>query len=153
MQFPMLFKSETEATADAGQTWQTTSGPHSSCVAIPPEFSGPGGGLSPEDLFNHALTNCFVATFKVYAKNSRLTFDSVHAHGDLVVDLDENRKPVMKSFKLRAQISGASDRDKALLLANKAAKSGFILNSVKTACEFDIQVSGLESGNPSSTEQ
>lgn len=140
----MTFQSQTEATADAGQTWTTTSGANASCVAIPPEFSGPGGGLSPEDLFNHALTNCFVATFKVYAKNSRLTFDTVQAHGDLVVDLDENKKPVMKSFKLRAQIIGASDPSKALLLANKAAKSGFILNSVKTLCEFDIQVAGIE---------
>jgi organic hydroperoxide reductase OsmC/OhrA len=121
-------------------TWTTSTGAYSSEVAIPPEFSGPGGGLSPEDLFNHALSNCFLATFKVYAANSKLEFSSVEAQGDLVVDFDDDKKPVMKSLALNVKIEGASNPEKARLLAEKAAKSGFILNSVKTKCDIKIEV-------------
>ena len=101
---------------------------------------GPGGALSPEDLFNQALANCFVATFKVYAENSKLTFSNLNVKSKLVVDLDERRKPVMKEFFLDVEISGPSNADKAMLLAKKASESGFILNSVKTNCHFNFTV-------------
>ena len=140
MKFPMKFNSMTSTAPGMNGTWETTSGDFSSTVAIPPEFSGPGGGLSPEDLFNHALTNCFVATFKVYAANSKLSFKKVTANSNLVVDLGDSKKPVMKSLKLKAQIHGASDGDKAQFLAKKAAQSGFILNSVKTDCQIEIEI-------------
>lgn len=136
----MKFSSFTRAPSGVDSCWKTVSGSQFSDVAIPPEFSGPGGGLSPEDLFNHALSNCFLATFKVYAANSKLEYASVEAHGDLIVDLGEDKKPIMKSLTLTVKIEGATNPDKARLLAEKAASSGFILNSVKTHCEINIQV-------------
>lgn len=136
MAYPLNFESVTQSECGITGVWSSRSGDFESSIAIPPEFAGPGGGLSPEDLFNHALTNCFVATFKVYAQNSKLTFDRIEAHSKLVVDLDDNRKPVMKALEVRVRIENPSDRDKALMLAQKASRSGFILNSVKTDCQF-----------------
>jgi organic hydroperoxide reductase OsmC/OhrA len=103
------------------------------------EFEGAGGGLSPEDLFAQALTNCFVATFKVYAHHSRLNFKEVRVKSDLIVDLDDNKKPVMKKLVLRAVIVGADNPQKAQTLAERAMKQGFILNSVKTEIDFEIK--------------
>lgn len=145
MKFPMTFTSKLETGSGMAGSWSITSGEessgaYSSTVAIPPEFNGPGGGLSPEDLFNQALCNCFVATFKVYAQNSKLNFAGVKAEGNLVVDLDDNKKPVMKSFLLKATITSPTDSSKAEMLARKAWQSGFILNSVKTKCELDLRI-------------
>ena len=82
-----------------------------------------------------------MATFKVYAENSRLTFTGLKVNSKLVVDLDDNKKPIMKEFFLEAEIQNPSAAEKALALAKKASESGFILNSVKTKCHFAFTVS------------
>ena len=81
-----------------------------------------------------------MATFKVYAENSKLGFDSVSTKSRLVVDVGVDRKPVMKSIYIHVKISNPSHIDKALLLAKKASESGFILNSVKTERYFTFEV-------------
>ena len=108
--------------------------------AIPPEFEGPGGALSPEDLFAQALTNCFLATFKVYAEKSNIQFSHVAATSELIVDLDENKKPIMKKFILHAEISGCENAGLARTIAERAFASGFILNSVKTELQFTLNI-------------
>ena len=140
IKYPIDFLSKTVAREGTSGTWSTESGPHMSHCSVPVEFLGSGGALSPEDLFNHALTNCFVATFKVYAENSELNFASVSVQSRLVVDLDEHKKPVMKAIHLDVKIYDPSNAERALLLAKKASESGFILNSVKTEKHFKFEV-------------
>jgi organic hydroperoxide reductase OsmC/OhrA len=108
--------------------------------AIPPEFEGPGGALSPEDLFAQALTNCFLATFKVYAEKSSIQFSQVSATSELIVDLDENKKPIMKKFILNVEISGCENAVRTRAIAERAFASGFILNSVKTELHFNLNI-------------
>jgi organic hydroperoxide reductase OsmC/OhrA len=138
--YPLHFESSTESEGGMNSLWKTRSDQFESTCAIPKEFQGPGGGLSPEDLYNQALTNCFVATFKVYAENSKLTFDKLIVDSKLVVDLDDRKKPVMKEFHLVARIQNPSNHEKAMMLAKKASEAGFILNSVKTEKYFEIKV-------------
>lgn len=139
-QYPIEFHSTTKASCGMQTTWLSQSQEQSIPVSIPPEFQGPGGGLSPEDLFSHALTNCFVGTFKVFAENSKLTFEALSVESKLIVDLDDKKRPVMKEFFLKAKIQAPSNADKARLLAKKATETGFILNSVKTTCHFDVEI-------------
>lgn len=145
IQYPMTFVAQSCAEPGMNRSWMVQSSEHQLKCAIPPEFEGSGGGLSPEDLFAQALTNCFVATFKVYAHHSRLVFQELLVHSNLIVDLDENKKPVMKKLILRAQIIGAENPEKAQMLATRAMKQGFILNSVKTELEYDISVTDEKS--------
>jgi organic hydroperoxide reductase OsmC/OhrA len=140
IKYPIDFYSKTVAREGTSGTWSTESGAHMSHCSVPVEFLGSGGALSPEDLFNHALTNCFVATFKVYAENSKLNFASVSVQSKLVVDLDDQKKPVMKAIHLDVKIYDPSNTERALLLAKKASESGFILNSVKTEKHFKFEV-------------
>jgi organic hydroperoxide reductase OsmC/OhrA len=142
--YPLQFEAVTEMENSQVTEWQSRSQDHVSRVSIPPEFEGPGGALSPEDLFNQALANCFVATFKVFAEKSRLSFEKLEVSSRLVVDLDENKKPVMKEFFLEARIHSPTNAEKAMLLARKASQSGFILNSVKTLCHFTFEIQPKE---------
>lgn len=138
--YPIEFQTKANSLSGINANWSLNSqGIELSC-AIPPEFEGPGEAFSPEDLFAQALTNCFIATFKVYAEKSHLSYESLNCKGLLIVDLDENKKPCMKSFKLIAEIQKPSSYEKAKLLAEKAFKSGFILNSVKTALSFELSI-------------
>jgi len=140
IKYPIEFSSQTKTSCGIQTLWQTETLEQVTQVSIPPEFQGPGGALSPEDLFNHALTNCFVATFKVFAENSRLTFESLQVESKLIVDLDEKKRPVMKEFFLKAKIKSPSNADKARLLARRTTETGFILNSVKTTCHFEVEI-------------
>ena len=140
VEYPLSFSSETVAKSGTAGTWVTKSDEGSSECCVPVIFSGSGRALSPEDLFNHALTNCFIATFKVYAEKSKLNFDSVTADSHLVVEKDKNTdKVTMKSIKIDVKIFNPSDPKKARTLAEKASKDGFILNSVKTDLHFTFK--------------
>lgn len=139
--YPIEFQTQAAALSGINSSWSIQSQNFDLSCAVPVEFEGPGHALSPEDLFAQALTNCFVATFKVYAEKSRLEYDQLTCQGLLVVDLDENKKPCMKTFKLIANIKNPNSLDKAKLLADKAFKNGFILNSVKTHLTFELIVS------------
>jgi organic hydroperoxide reductase OsmC/OhrA len=142
IKYPISFSSRAQTASGIQRNWVVSSGDHALICAIPPEFEGPGGGLSPEDLYAQALTNCFIATFKVYAEKSNLDFLDLNVNSELFVDLNEQRKPVMKRMTIKVEIAGTEQEEKARSLAEKAFKSGFILNSVKTDLTLDLTVNG-----------
>ncbi len=136
--YPVYFHAQAKSGSGIGSSWDIESVGQKMTCAIPPEFDGPGGGLSPEDLFAQALTNCFVATFKVYAEKSKLTFDSLEVRSELLVAPGESGKPVMQSCRFKVEILGCEKPDRIKTLAQKAFESGFILNSVQTKLEIEI---------------
>jgi organic hydroperoxide reductase OsmC/OhrA len=138
IQYPILFESRASATAGVVTQWEINSGQNSAICAVPKEFEGPGGGFSPEDLFAQALTNCFVATFKVFAENSRVAFEKLDVVGRLTVDRDETKRPVMKYFLLQIKLYSPSNPERAKTLVKKTVESGFILSSVKTEISYEL---------------
>jgi osmotically inducible protein OsmC len=142
--YPQHYHVRSSSPAGIQTTWNTRTegGGHQGelICAIPPEFQGPGGGASPEDLYAMALANCFVATFKVFAEKSSVTFDGIGVEGELTVDRDEKGVPWMAKFHLFAKVSGASDAARVKTLLEKTSRSCLILNSVKTEKTFDFQV-------------
>jgi organic hydroperoxide reductase OsmC/OhrA len=96
--------------------------------------------MSPEDLFAQALTNCFIATFKVYAEKSKINYSHVSMATELVADLDDDKKPVMKKCTLQVKVFGSEKPERVKTIAEKAFSSGFIINSVKTEMTLDLQI-------------
>lgn len=139
IQYPLSFFAQAQSDFGIQTAWNAVSGGKEFACAIPKEFEGPGEGISPEDLFAQAITNCFLATFKVYAEKSKLSFRVIQAETELIVDYDERKRPVMKEAKLAVTILGAQEPDRLRMLAEKTLKSGFILNSVKTELHLDLR--------------
>jgi peroxiredoxin-like protein len=50
-------------------------------ISTPPEFDGPEGIISPEDLFVAAATSCFMTTFITFTKKVRIEFKSFICEG------------------------------------------------------------------------
>ena len=140
IQYPISFFTTAEADSGIQSNWKSESQSIRNICAIPTEFDGPGGGLSPEDLFAQSLTNCFVATFKVYAEKSKLNFVKLTVRSELIVDYDELKKPVMKSCILRVVVSGSETPERVQTIAEKAFRSGFIINSVKSEMHMELVV-------------
>lgn len=144
-QFPMVFESEAEAASGLEAVWTTTAAGVSPTIsmAIPPEFDGPGGALSPEDLYGLALQNCFIATFKVFAQKSKLEFATLRTRGRLEVDRDEAGRPWMAKFHLHAELAGTRQTENARRVLEKTSQGCLILNSVKTQKTFEFVVNAV----------
>ncbi len=140
MKLPLQFKSESRSQSGTQITWTIESYGHQAVCAIPSEFGGPGGGFSPEDLFAQALTNCLVATFKVYAENSKLIFSNIHIETNLTVAMNDLKKVTMQKCHFNINLYQTLQPEKAELLIRKAFESGFILNSVKTELTYQLQI-------------
>ena len=130
--YPVSFHGASRANSGIQNEWKVTSSGLDTTCSVPKEFEGSGGAFSPEDFFLLSLQNCFVATFKVYAEYSRLSFDQLNVTGELIVDKNDNLKPVMKACKLIIELYNPSDKKKSDLLIKKTLENGFILQSVKT---------------------
>ena len=140
--YPLHFGVSAESSSGIQTTWTTRAEALDASVpvAIPPEFEGPGGGFSPEDLYAIALANCFVATFKVFAEKSRLEYRDVKVHARLAVDRDPAGKPWMARVDVRVDLSGAAREDQARRLLERTSQSCMILNSVNTEKHFEFNV-------------
>src|SRR5271170_2243531 len=90
--FPMKFDVRASASDGMSNNWSAEAGQLSPIpCAIPPEFSGPGGAYSPEDLLALAVLNCIIATFKVYCEKGKVRFAQIEGEAALIVDLQEGR--------------------------------------------------------------
>ena len=109
--------------------------------SVPKEFGGPGSGFSPEDIYISALANCYVATFKVIAANSKVDFTSLDTTGELTLDVNaETKKPWMSQAKLNVLVKTTGDIEKVERFANRVTSQCLILNSVKTEVIVSVRV-------------
>lgn len=142
IKYPLKFKASAKATPGIANTWTAQSEQNSPITcAIPPEFMGPGGGYSPEDLYGIALLNCVLATFKVFAEKSGLTFTEVNGTADITIDRSEGGTPWISHIALHATLSGASDTAKAETVLHESKKACIVCNSMKTEVSFETSVS------------
>jgi len=140
IKYPLSFFARASATSGIQSRWSVESQNILGQCAVPPEFEGPGGAFSPEDLFAQALTSCFVATLKVYAEKSKIYFSQLNVTTELIADLNEVKKPIMKKCVLHVSIVGCESPDRIKTLAEKAFRSGFIVNSVKTEMAMELHI-------------
>jgi organic hydroperoxide reductase OsmC/OhrA len=143
MTYPVHFKVKAHSKSSVEETWNSSAIQSELKTAIPPEFGGPGGGASPEDLYALSLGNCFLATFKVIAAKSKLIYDSIEVEVDLnvdFVDYNEKKKLLMKSAILSISLHQPENAERALRLMQKTPEHCMILNSVKTELTYEYKI-------------
>ena len=143
IKFPMKFETGASSGPGIGTVWQAGDEklPLINC-AIPPEFNGPGGGYSPEDLFALSLLNCLIATFKVYAEKGGVNFQEIKGRISLILDKIPGESGfAMTQADVFFDVKGASDQEKAKKVLNQAIKDCAVSNSIKTGKTFSINFS------------
>lgn len=108
-------------------------------VGIPPEFGGDFDGAAPENYYAVALTNCYVATFKVVADNSEFRFREIEANGTLRLRPADGTT-VVDSFDLVIDLHVDSASRKAEIILERAREHCFILNSVDFPVSFNYEI-------------
>ena len=110
-------------------------------VSAPPEFDGPEGIISPEDLFVAAATSCFMTTFVTFSKKMRIEFKSFSCDGYGTLERVEKGFQFTKLL-LKAKVVVESDdlipkAERALELAGKYC---LVSNSMKCLTEHENKV-------------
>ena len=140
IQYPIQFFGQSDAGPGIQKSWSTEASGFAANCSVPKEFEGDGTFQSPEDFFLLAVQNCFIATFKVYAHYSKLTFNQVTVEGELEVNKTGAGNTVMKSISLKITLSGVSDEKKSRLLVDKTLAQGFIIQSVKSEIKSQLTI-------------
>lgn len=139
MKYPLEFAVQSATDANWSAPWSIRAGEFETSCDIPKEFSGEGKAFSPEDLFALALTNCFLGTLKVYAKNSKVSYEKIEAKSVITLDQIEKAVAVTK-WKIFVRIEGCAQRERMEALCKKTLQSGFLLNSVTAQKEMELEI-------------
>ena len=141
--FPMKFEVTVAASGGVASPW-TAQADELPLIpsAIPPEFFGPGGGYSPEDLFGIALMNCLVAMYKVYCERAKVSIQEIRGKAAVVIDKQPSEASfVITEVNLYFDITGVSDKEKARALFDRAAKDCPVSNSIRSGKTFHLNIS------------
>ena len=103
-------------------------------VASPPEFEGPEGIITPEDMFVAASASCLMTTFVTFSKKMRFDYESFTVEGEGTLERVEKgfqfTRIVLKTRVVVASEDLVPKAERALELAGKYC---LVSNSMK--CE------------------
>jgi organic hydroperoxide reductase OsmC/OhrA len=103
-------------------------------VATPPEFDGPPGFWSPEQLFVASANGCVMATFLAIAANSKLAFkDYASSATGKVEKVPAGGMQITEILiKVKLSLLHARDRERAERVIMKAEENCLVSHSMKS---------------------
>jgi len=111
-------------------------------VGPPPEFGGPDGTWSPEELLVAAVGSCLMAAFLYYARQSGVELIRYRSEAEGVVELEGGRR-AFSAFTVRPSVTvaaghltaaqGAMERARACLVSNSLTADVRLLPEVSEA--------------------
>ena len=102
-------------------------------VAAPPaQFDGPGDRWSPETLLCAAAANCFILTFRAYARAAKFEWKALRCRTQSVLD-NVGGVAQFTRFVTHAtlQVPAGTDLERARALMQKAEDRCLVANSLK----------------------
>ena len=108
----------------------------------PPEFDGPAGHWSPESLLVASVADCFILTFRAFARLAKLDWERLDVD---VTGTLERAEGVTRFTRFvvapRLVIANAGEHDSAIALLEKAERGCLVSNSLKAEFVVEPQVS------------
>ena len=107
----------------------------------PPQFDGPGGAWSPETLLCAAVADCFMLSFRAYARAARFEWLELECQVEGTLNRVE-RVTQFTAFRNRATLTvpPGADLDKAHKLLEQAEQGCLVANSLRGARALEAQV-------------
>lgn len=114
-------------------------------IATPPEFGGPQGIHSPEDLFVASLNACIMATFLTFAERTRTVFTAFECTAEGYLEKVEGKLRFTK-IVVTPKVDVPSDREKkhALHALKLVDKHCLVTNSMNCVVKMHPDVIVVE---------
>ncbi len=110
-------------------------------VSTPPEFRGPKGNWSPENLYVAAVESCLLFTFLSLAKSRKLDFVSYESQAEGLLEPVYGKLVVSRvTVKPRIGIASEEDREKAQGIVDNLEEQCFISNSIESEVVLEPEI-------------
>ncbi|HXZ31822.1 MAG TPA: OsmC family protein [Terriglobales bacterium] len=109
--------------------------------SAPPEFGGEPGVWTPEHFFLAAVASCFIETFKVVAKASKLEFQGIEVGVDGLIEKDAGGLRFTK-ITIRPTLIAYSDdaHELGLRVLTKTERNCLIVRSLSSQIELEPKI-------------
>ncbi|MFX0106993.1 MAG: OsmC family protein [Candidatus Hodarchaeota archaeon] len=110
-------------------------------VSAPPEFGGPEGIISPEDLFVGAATSCFMTTFVTFTRKMRFEYKTFSCVGKGTLErVDKGFQFTKLLLKAKVTVESEDLIPKAERALELAGKYCLVSNSMKCPTDHENHV-------------
>lgn len=110
-------------------------------TAPPPEFDGPGGFWSPENLLCAAIADCFILTFRGVSRGARFDWLKLECRVEGTLERAEGGSQFTRYMTFATlTVSEGSDVTKARALLERAEHSCLVSNSLRGARALECEV-------------
>lgn len=128
---PIIFSTDLRWLEDKSGIVSLYSGKKSFTVSTSPEFGGPEGDWSPEQLFLSSITSCFMSTYRVFVDKMKFENTGFECTATGQVELvDGKYKFTFIHIYPKAFVGHEHDVEKARIAMEKAKKYCLISNSI-----------------------
>ncbi len=111
-------------------------------VATPPEFGGPEGCWSPEDLFTASAETCNMTTFLGIILRRGIELESYETETVGVLEsTDEGARMVSITIKPKVKVKNAKDAEKVAKLLERTHQHCLVANSMTAEVHVVIETS------------
>ena len=133
------YQNELEWSGELKGVFSPGDGKNNIKVAVPPEFGGHEGLVSPEDMFVGSMNACFMTTFLVFAKKSGV--DLVSYKSSAIGYLEKvDGKNIFTKIVLKPQIKANAGNDEIMAIVERVKEYSIVLNSMKTNVEIEATI-------------
>lgn len=110
-------------------------------VSSPPEFEGPEGIVTPEDLFVGAAAACFMTTFVAFTKKMRFDFESFTCEGHGILErVEKGFQFTRVTLRTKVHVSSEELKRQAERALELAGRYCLVSNSMKCLTEHENTV-------------
>jgi organic hydroperoxide reductase OsmC/OhrA len=107
-------------------------------ITPPPEFKGPDGEWTPEDLFSAAISSCYLLTFKALSKYKKMPWENL----DVTAEAKLEKTPGGLKFTEviiypKLKVSKDTKIEPYIKLLDEAEKNCLVSKSMN--CEFQVK--------------
>ncbi len=110
-------------------------------VSSPPEFRGPEGNWSPENLFVASIETCLMLTFISLARSRKLEFTAYESRAEGLLEPVYGKHVVSKvTVRPRITVKSEAEREKAKGIVDVMEENCFISNSVESDVTLEAEI-------------
>ncbi|PIK16424.1 OsmC family protein [Halobacteriovorax sp. JY17] len=128
-----MYTTKSVAVPDSVELRTSSDGKDDLIVTPPPEFKGPEGFWTPEDLFSASISSCYILTFKGIAKFKKMDWESIEVKVEAQLEkTDSGYRFTKATIFPRLIICCKSNVDKYLEVLDKVKKTCLVTRSMNT---------------------
>ena len=133
------YKNELEWSGEQKGVFSPGDGKDNIKVAVPPEFGGHEGFVSPEDMFVGSMNACFMTTFLVFAKKAGIDLVSYRS-SDIGYLEKVDGKNIFTKIVLKPQLKANANDEEIMAIVDHVREYSIVLNSMRNDVEVEATI-------------